>query len=393
MIGALRGCLCELATGNRSPGNASGAPMINSEVNSSTCWCGSEELVKFSPDYRRCENCGTLVRHPWQSDEFYTVRDDNDDYYGKTYWVSPSVEGLVLPNVFERSRTDLSERCLYWLTHVLRYKRPPGRSLEIGCGHGGFVKLMKMAGFDAVGSEMSPWVISYASDSFNVPILRGHIQELPIEHSSIDCLILFDVLEHLTHPNASLQTISCLMKPDGLLVIQTPHYKDESLSHEAMGRSQHSFLQMLRDPGHLFLFTERGIRQLLAGAGFHHVIFEPPLFPYDMFVFAGKEPPKKHSQEAVEEHLLGSPHGRVVVALLDLYRKCQQAEADLGARLDVIRMIELEVKTLEAKLTSTCALLEQQRSQPRRLSQRLRQIRSDWGRRTSGWLRRTFRHR
>lgn len=314
--------------------------MNSSLADTFACWCGSKELAEFSSHYRRCKDCGTLVRHPRQPDEFYIVRDDAKDFYGKEYWISRTIEGFELPDIFKRSRIDLTERCLYWLTYVLRYKRPPGKSLEVGCAHGGFVMLMKMAGFDAVGSEMSPWVVNYASNAFDVPILRGRIEELPVEPSSYDCILLLDVLEHLPHPDASLQVISSLMKPDGILVIQTPHYKDESLTYEEMRASQHTFLQMMEDPGHLFLFTEGGLRQILFRTGLHHIAFEPALFPYDMFVFAGKEPLEKSSQDAVDEQLLKSPHGRVLVALLDLFQKLRRAEAELAARLEVIQTLE-----------------------------------------------------
>jgi 2-polyprenyl-3-methyl-5-hydroxy-6-metoxy-1,4-benzoquinol methylase len=270
--------------------------------------------------------------------------------YGKQYWISPKVEGFELPDIFTRSRADLIERCLYWLTHVLRYKKPPGRSLEVGCAHGAFVMLMEMAGFDAVGSEMSPWVVDYASNTFNVRILCRPIDDLPFEPLSYDCILLFDVVEHLPRPDVSLQIISALLKPDGVLAIQTPHRSEQHLTFEEMRERRHSFVEMMKDPGHLFLFTEAGLRQLLSSVGFHHIAHEPPLFPYDMFVFAGKESLEKSSQDAVDQQLLKTRHGRVLVALLDLYRKSQQAERELAARLEAVQALERQVEALKAAL-------------------------------------------
>ena len=59
------------------------------------------------------------------------------------------------PTIGDRARLDLTERAQYWLYCVLKHRLPPGGSLEIGSAHGGFVRLMQLAGFDAAGMEMS----------------------------------------------------------------------------------------------------------------------------------------------------------------------------------------------------------------------------------------------
>src|SRR6185503_8503899 len=113
------------------------------------CWCDKSSLVTFSPDYAVCQHCGTLVSQVGLSVEQLTVRDDDQDFYGREYWLSHQRQDLGLPDIYARARSDLPERGLYWLRTLLSYKLPPARVLELGSSHGGFVALLRWAGFDA----------------------------------------------------------------------------------------------------------------------------------------------------------------------------------------------------------------------------------------------------
>ena len=129
---------------------------------SSQCWCGNTDLVPFSPKYLKCESCNTLVVAEVSEVNQTLVTDSDEDFYGRSYWFAHQEENLGLPNISVRSRSDLPERCTHWLGTVLKYKLPPGKVLELGSAHGGFVALLRWAGFDTTGLELSPWVADYA---------------------------------------------------------------------------------------------------------------------------------------------------------------------------------------------------------------------------------------
>jgi cyclopropane fatty-acyl-phospholipid synthase-like methyltransferase len=63
---------------------------------------------------------------------------------------------------------------------VLRVVQPPGRALEIGCGHGGFVRLLRELGFDAMGTELSPWGVDLARHTSDVPVMQGPREKLSL---------------------------------------------------------------------------------------------------------------------------------------------------------------------------------------------------------------------
>src|ERR1017187_4800783 len=105
------------------------------------CWCGNEGLKPFSDDYLRCAQCETLVLRRPPKGHISHVRNEENDLYGKNYYLTRLPEGHGYPDLAARARLDLPERCLYWLRTVLKYKLPPARVLELGSAHGGFVAM------------------------------------------------------------------------------------------------------------------------------------------------------------------------------------------------------------------------------------------------------------
>jgi 2-polyprenyl-3-methyl-5-hydroxy-6-metoxy-1,4-benzoquinol methylase len=286
-------------------------------------------LTPFSPDYLVCGDCRTLVSAAMPGPEITRVEDEESDFYGRRYWFEYQQQELGNPDITVRARTDLSDRCVHWLRTVLRHRPAPARALDVGCGHGGFVLLLRRAGYEAQGLELSRWVVDFARCTFRVPVLLGPLEAQSLEPGSLDVITMMDVLEHLPDPVATLQTAGALLGDDGLLVIQTPAVP-EGLSWDAMVANDHPLLPLLRERGHLYLFTEAGLRRLLVDhVGMRHLRFEPAHFgAYDMYLVAGRRPLVPRDAPDVAEALGGSADGRLVRALLDL----DDALADLRAR-------------------------------------------------------------
>jgi glycosyltransferase involved in cell wall biosynthesis/2-polyprenyl-3-methyl-5-hydroxy-6-metoxy-1,4-benzoquinol methylase len=296
-----------------------------------TCWCGNAALDPFSSDYAYCARCGTLVSRADVPDATLAVKDDQADFYGRQYWLNHQREDLKTPDIFDRAHRDLQERCLYWLRALLRYRTPPGSVLELGAAHGAFVALLRWAGFDATGLEVSPWVVEFARTIFDVPMKLGPIEDQDIPAGSLDVIVLNDVLEHLPHPAETMAHCARLLKPDGLFVIQTPQYPERRTREELLA-TQNRFVEMMDGMSieHRYLFSERSARQLFGMLGFTHLELLPPLFPYDMFFVAGRQPLVAVDDEEIRVRLEQMPSGRLVIALLDLEAARRQATEALA---------------------------------------------------------------
>ena len=297
------------------------------------CWCEESRLEPFSTHYLMCVACGTLVSQAHRTPDQAGAGDDAGDFYGREYWSSHQREHLGLPDIEDRARLDLPERCLYWLRTLLAYKLPPSHTLELGCSHGAFVSLLRYAGLDAVGLEVSRWVVDYAQRAFRIPVLSGPIEQQQLPAQSFDAVILNDVLEHLPDPRRTVRESVSLLKPDGVLLVQTPRYPDPK-TYEDLLREEHVFLKMLLEDEHIYLFSERSLRHLLASLGCQTLTFKPALFPYDMYTVAGRRELVESSRDEIVTALRTTPNARMVLALLDLddqYRDLKERHAELTA--------------------------------------------------------------
>ena len=292
--------------------------MPNPVSTSRTCWCGEKSLSPYSDDFHVCKSCGTLVTTADVRSADLTVSQDEGELYSKDYWLKRQSERYGLPPLDKRARLDLPERCAYWLKLLLKRRLPPAKVLEIGCAHGGYVALMRWAGYDASGTEMSPWIVQFAKDTFGVPAQAGRIEELALTPHSLDVIVLNDVIEHLPDPAGTLTHCASLLKPDGFFVIQTPEYK-EHLSYADIVDQKDIFLTHMegKNEEHLYLFSRRSTQQLWNRLGFPVVAFENPIFPYDLFYTVSRSSLPEHSPEIIADALMAQPVGRLVLALMD----------------------------------------------------------------------------
>lgn len=321
------------------------------------CWCGSSALLPFSSEYSRCSFCGSLVSTESLSDEQLIVQDDETDFYGKQYWLGHQQTDLGFPDIYARSRNDLRERNLHWLKALLKYSLPPAKVLELGCSHGSFVGLMSQAGYQAMGVEMSPWVVEFGRQNFEVPIHIGPIEKLDIPPQSLDVIALMDVLEHLPDPVATMRHCVNLLKPDGFLLIQTPEFQ-ENMQHEILENENSPFLMQLKADEHLYLFSQQSVSKLLKQVGIQHIYFEPAIFShYDMFFVASKTHLNPLSADKAVSALQGTAGGRMTLALLEFRessleqnQKLQVSNEDRAARLEKIHILTEKVHSLTQQL-------------------------------------------
>jgi 2-polyprenyl-3-methyl-5-hydroxy-6-metoxy-1,4-benzoquinol methylase len=293
------------------------------------CWCGNTQLSVFSNEYGECRSCGTLVSLMGLSPEKLVVQDDEEDFYGKQYWLDHQQKDLGFPNIFQRARNDLTERNLHWLNALLKYRLPAADVLELGCCHGSFVALLKQAGYQAIGLEMSSWVAEFGRETFDIPLLVGPIETQNLKPASLDVIAMMDVLEHFPDPLATMRHCLELLKPDGILLIQTPQFR-ENISHESLIVDCHPFLGLLKSEEHLYLFSERSVTGFFKRLGAEYISFEPAIFDcYDMFLAVSRKPMTTNSTTNIDSSLLSTPGGRFALALLDMDIKIKSLRSNM----------------------------------------------------------------
>lgn len=146
------------------------------------------------------------------------------------------------------------------LASLERFRRPPGRLLDVGCSVGLFLELARDSGWEAEGVEASKWSAAQARDR-GLSVHNQVFEEVRLPEASFDVVCFWDVLEHVPSPRLVLERAHRILRPGGVLVVSTPNAR--SLSAVALGR-RWWFIE--RD--HLFYYTPASLALQLRESGF-----------------------------------------------------------------------------------------------------------------------------
>jgi ubiquinone/menaquinone biosynthesis C-methylase UbiE len=103
---------------------------------------------------------------------------------------------------------------------------PGGTWLDIGCGAGLLLSLAQRAGYTGEGIELNADRRAAAEKITGVTVHPAPLEDLDLPAASVDVISMINVFSHLTSPAATLAEIRRVLKPGGLLVMQTGEMLD-----------------------------------------------------------------------------------------------------------------------------------------------------------------------
>ena len=146
-----------------------------------------------------------------------------------------------------------------------------GRVLEIGAGSGATLAWLKHAyGAEWVGGiELMPEAANRANPAVD-QMWCGDIESmrsLPVNQSSLDCVLCLDVLEHLRDPWTTANRLAQLLAPSGVLIASIPNVQCiHNVRRLLRGRWDYQDSGLL-DRTHLRFFTRATAISLIRDAG------------------------------------------------------------------------------------------------------------------------------
>jgi SAM-dependent methyltransferase len=224
--------------------------------------CGGAETrrlyTKFGHDIGRCIHCGLVYASPRAPEDTVVARYSSDYFWNEYLPALGVVDGQYDLTSFDTRYAPLL---------ALLEAAPGHRLLEIGSGAGFFLKAAERAGWTGTGIELSEDAARFARDRLNVNVRSGSVETAGAGLGMFDAAAMFDTIEHLFDPGATLKAICRALAPGGLLLIGTPNFG--ALSRHLLGRDW----AVLSPIEHLYYFEERSLRRLLEASGFTEVRF------------------------------------------------------------------------------------------------------------------------
>ena len=142
-----------------------------------------------------------------------------------------------------------------------KYKKR-GRLLDVGCATGFLLDEARKAGWEIHGVELSDWAAGYAKDILKVnTVFHGILKNARYPDGYFDAVVMQDSIEHLTDPRGTLLEVRRVLKPSGIICVNTPDidsFISRVLKARWWGVKQ----------SHLYYFNRRTLHAMLWAAGY-----------------------------------------------------------------------------------------------------------------------------
>ena len=142
--------------------------------------------------------------------------------------------------------------------------------LDMGCGLGYFLRMAECHDWLPYGLEINKRAAVYAKEHHRLDVKIGNIEEkTEFSVESFDVITMFGVIEHLVSPSKAIKECWRLLKPDGILCLQTPtedgfFRKFGKILYKISFEKIEFHVRHLYSPGgHNLCFSRKSIRLLL----------------------------------------------------------------------------------------------------------------------------------
>lgn len=197
----------------------------------------------------KCQTCGLETIHPKKLDSLEKLY--TEDYY----------KGTSNYTYIDERETE-KYNAYVWNARIHNIKKfvQKGNFLDIGSSFGGFLNRAREFGFSPYGVEISKYASDYCTKR-DIPVFQGNFLNSQFDENFFDVITMIEVIEHLESPKLVFEKLYRILKPNGLLVIQTANFDGKQAKQEA--ENYHYYL-----PGHLYYYSESNLKSILLDTKF-----------------------------------------------------------------------------------------------------------------------------
>ncbi|EMY61587.1 class I SAM-dependent methyltransferase [Leptospira terpstrae] len=232
------------------------------EKNSLLEECPLDKLCDWQPLYTttgkysglsifECKHCKLQTLYP---------RRNQKELYGKDYYQGKA----------DYTYIDERENKKYfqyvWKARVRNIQKyvSSGNFLDIGSSFGGFLESAREEGFQVQGVEISEYASRYANEN-GIPTFQGSLLDAIFPNDHFSVITMVEVIEHIEEPNHFFKELTRILKPGGLLLLQTANFDGWQAKSE--GSNYHYYM-----PGHVYYYSDTILKKILTNLNFNHFV-------------------------------------------------------------------------------------------------------------------------
>ncbi|OPY36116.1 MAG: hypothetical protein A4E35_02158 [Methanoregula sp. PtaU1.Bin051] len=207
----------------------------------------------------QCDTCGLVFQDIQQTEN------DLKQYYNEEYQKTNSLrEGSVQT---PKEHFDDSIRAFKAVFERIRpFLAKDKRVLDIGCGTGELLYMVKPHVAEAVGIELNEDFARFIRDDLGITAYAEDVNRMDFPDRSFDLIFCIMTLDHLPNPLETLSTMKRLLKDNGLIYIEVPN-RGEALNYFLPEQNRKRFNTFFWHRAHYFYFTKETLSGMLKKAG------------------------------------------------------------------------------------------------------------------------------
>ncbi|NJN82136.1 MAG: class I SAM-dependent methyltransferase [Caldilineaceae bacterium] len=149
------------------------------------------------------------------------------------------------------------------LNYYAPYFRDFDRIVDIGCGHGEFLQILRDAGASPVGVDIDPAMVARCQELGLEAHHADILEWLPAQSQPFDAAFSTNVMEHLPPEQvmAIVRSAFDALRPGGMLLLGVPNPESAIVQ----------FHEFWRDPTHVRLYSRQLLEFFLFDAGFREI--------------------------------------------------------------------------------------------------------------------------
>ncbi len=169
-----------------------------------------------------CEECG--IRFTGNPPD----EKSSSKYYDSPRYISHSnsTQGII-NKTYHLVRNIMLQRKM----NLLQKYSSSKEVLDIGCGTGYFLKVLKDNQYSTFGIEINEGARRFAIENFGLIVKEPETLISGQINKKFGIISMWHVLEHIYSPKILLQSISKVLDDNGILVIAVPNYKSTDANH------------------------------------------------------------------------------------------------------------------------------------------------------------------